>query len=175
MARDEMIEELWQASQSGATLRKEWLDEFVRQPGAKKRMQDLMLEADEPTRSALASLLGEFADAPRQNASKKRRKTTEPNTNWQRELAAHLHREGPSIKRAKYLHIPQEHDAEPLSLCDGKFEVTRSGNINLKGDEGPRIRCTFDDGTAPSEITFSTFEKYLKQPKPAKKSGAVSG
>lgn len=168
-----MIDMLWRASKSGDTIREDWLDEFVRHPEGFGRIQTMMAEADEPTRLALAGLLHEFADAPRRNASKPRRKTTEPGASWQRELANYLHREGPGTRRAKYLHIPKEHE-EPLSLGEGKFEVSRrKGESRVRGKDENReaktvdlIRCEFDDGRVPEEISFSTFERYLKNPKP---------
>lgn len=169
MTEDERIEQLWRASKSGDTIREEWLDEFVRHPEGKERVRQLLTEADSPTLAAVADLLHEFADAPRCNASKKRRKTTEPGASWQRELAMHLRREGPKSRLAKYRHIPTEHQ-EPLSLCNGKFEITRRVGENRAGAEGPLIRCEFDDGREPAEISLATFERHLKE-----KCGAVSG
>jgi hypothetical protein len=102
------------------------------------------------------------ADAPRRNARKKRRKTQEPGTSWQRELARHLRAEGPETRRAKYWHIPDEHQ-EPLALCEGKFEITRRMGESRTGTRAKLIRCEFDDGRKPEEISFSTFERYLKE------------
>lgn len=169
MTEDEIIEALWRASQSGDTIREEWLDEFVRDPEGKERVRQLLTEADAPTLAALADLLHEFADAPRRNASKKRRKTTEPGASWQRELASYLRSEGPKTRLAKCRDIPTEHE-EPLSLCDGKFEITRRVGESRTGTKARLIRCEFDDGREPEEISLATFERYLKE-----KSGAVSG
>lgn len=171
MTDDELIEELYQASRAGHTIRKEWLEEFIWHPDGQERLRELGRGADEPLLLALMDLLHEYADASRRNASKKRRKTTEPGVSWQRELAGHLHAEVDGSKREKYLHIPLENDAEPLSLCDGKFEITRSGNVNRKGSEGPFLRCAFDDGRPPAEISLTTFESYLKKPSGKRKRG----
>lgn len=102
------------------------------------------------------------ADAPRRNARKPRRKTTEPGVSWQRELASYLHREGPRTRLAKYRHIPTDHQ-EPLSLTNGRFEISRRTGESKTGTVGPLIRCEFDDGREPEEISFSTFERYLKE------------
>jgi hypothetical protein len=164
MAQEEMIERLWAASKAGDTIRKEWLEELVWHPDGKERLRELGRTADGPTLDALMDLLHDYADASRRNASKKRRKTTEGGVSWQRELAEHLHSVGPSTKREKYLKIPKENVGDPLVLCDGKFEVTRSRMVDSDKKEVLLIQCTFDDGRAPAEITFSTFERYLKKP-----------
>jgi hypothetical protein len=104
------------------------------------------------------------ADAPRRNARKKRRKTQEPGVSWQRELANYLHRAGPRTRLAKYRDIPDEYQ-EPLSLCGGKFEISRRRGESRSGSIGPLVRCEFDDGREPDEISFSTFERYLKNPR----------
>jgi hypothetical protein len=164
MTDEEMMELLWEASKSGNPIRDAWLDEFIRHPEGKARIRELLADADNPTLSAVAELLHEFADAPRRNASKKRHKTQEAGVSWQRELASYLNREGPRTRLAKYRHIPDEHQ-EPLSLCGGKFEISRRRGESRSGSIGPLVRCEFDDGREPDEISFSTFERYLKTPR----------
>lgn len=99
------------------------------------------------------------ADAPRRNASKPRR-----GKEWWRALADHLHEDGPQTWDAKFAHIPDEYE-ETLKLCDGKFEFHRHIGESRAGVKGPLIRCEFDTSREPDEISFSTFEKYLKKPK----------
>lgn len=169
MTEDEMIERLWEASRSGATLRAEWLEEFVRSPDAKEALRALFAEADAPTQSALVDLLHEYADAPRRNASKSRQKKE----HW-RVLADHLNQHGSATRNEKFYDIPQDNHQDPLTLCGGQFEFSRRWSGTKPEDRRRLIRCSFDDGTAPEEISFETFVKYLKVSN-GKKSGAVSG
>lgn len=101
------------------------------------------------------------ADAPRRNASKPRRKTTEPGVSWQRELVAHLREHGPKTKLAKFRSLPRKrsHDEdgpceEALSLLNGKWQVYR--------DPDGRIVCVEDETGEISSISYATFEDYLK-------------
>lgn len=158
MTDDEIMEALWHASKSGDTIREEWLGEFVRHPEGEARIRALLEEADLPTRSALAELLHEFADAPRRNASKKRR-----GKEWWRVLAIYLHEQGPETWDAKFAHLPDEHE-ETLKL--GNFEFHRRIGESRSGVKGPLVCCSFDDGREPDEISFSTFERHLKNHKP---------
>lgn len=161
MTEDELIEELFQASRSGHTIRKEWLEEFIWHPDGQERLRELGREADEPLLMALMDLLHEYADASRRNASKKRRKTTEPGVNWQRELAAHLQEHGPKTKLAKFHSLPRKRSLDeeepceqPLSLLNGKWLLFR--------DPDDRIVCVEDATGIANSISYATFEDYLK-------------
>ena len=94
------------------------------------------------------------ADAPRRNASKPRR-----GKEWWRVLATYLHEEGPETWDAKFAHLPEEHE-ETLKL--GKFEFHRRIGESRVGAKGPLICCEFNSGREPDEISFSTFERHLK-------------
>ena len=160
MSDKELIDHLWEASKSGATLREEWLGEFVRHRDGIERLRALIVEADPPTQAALAELIHEFADAPRRNARKPRGGKV-----WWRVLATHLRGEGPATQSAMFALIPDEYD-EPLKLGDGKFEFHSRIGESRAGVKGPLVCCEFADGREPDEISFSTFERHLKKAKP---------
>lgn len=155
-----LIDLLWEASASGATLRDEWLEEFVRHPEGVEHLRELIAEANPPTQLALANLLHEFADAPRRNAKKPRSKKE----CW-RVLASYLHKEGPETWDAKFTHLPDA-DRHEDALELRPFAFSRRIGLNRKGAEVELVRCEFDSGKKPDEISWSTFEKYLKETKP---------
>lgn len=161
MAADDMIERLWEASKSGDTIRREWLEELVWHRDGKERLRELARAADEATLNALMDLLHDYADAARRNASKLRLKTTEPGVSWQRELAAHLREHGPKTKLAKFRSLPFKRSLdeegpceEPLTLQNGKWLVFR--------DPDGRIVCVEDATGIANSISYATFEDYLK-------------
>lgn len=160
MAGTELIDQLWEASKSGVTLREEWLSEFIRHRDGVERLRALIVEADPPTQAALAELLHEFADAPRRNARKPRR-----GKEWWPVLATYLRAEGPATQGAMLALIPNEHE-ESLKLSGGKFEFHQRIGESRAGVKGPLVCCEFADGREPDEISFSTFERHLKKAKP---------
>lgn len=158
---DDILGQLWLASQSGDGLRRDWLEELVWHPEGRERLRELGRDADQPTILALMDLLHDYADASRRNASKKRRKTTEEGVSWQRELVAHLREHGPKTKLAKFRSLPRKrsHDEDDplentLSLCGGKWQVYR--------DPDDRIVCVEEATGIASSISLATFEDYLK-------------
>lgn len=100
------------------------------------------------------------ADAPRRNASKSRR-----GKEWWRVLASYLHKEGPEKWDLKFFDIPDaDMHEDPLEL--GQFVFSRRIGLNRKKAKVELIRCEFDSGRKPDEISWATFEKYLKEMKP---------
>ena len=97
------------------------------------------------------------ADAPRRNASKPRR-----GKEWWRVLARYLHEADEETLDAKLKHLPDDQE-EPLRL-DAYWFHRRIGESRA-GVKGPLVCCTFDDGRKPDEISFSTFERHLKNHK----------
>lgn len=159
MAADDMIERLWEASQSGDTIRREWLEELVWHRDGKERLRELGRTADEPTLNALMDLLHDYADASRRNASKRRR-----GKEWWRVLAIYLREEGPETWKAMFSGLPDA-DMHEEGLELGTFTFNRRIGESKSGVKGPLVSCTFDDGRKPDEISWSTFETYLKEKK----------
>lgn len=98
------------------------------------------------------------ADAPRRNARKPRR----GKVHW-RALADYLVEEDTKLDA-----LPQEHE-ESLRLAP--FEFHQRKGESRAGVKGLLVCCTFDDGREPDEISFSTFERHLKNSKRRKSSG----
>lgn len=100
------------------------------------------------------------ADAPRRNARKPRQ-----GKEWWRVLADYLHKDGPETWDAKFAHLPDE-DEDGLKLGDGKYEFNRRIGENRDGKKVTLVSCSFGGGKKPDEISWATFEKYLKEMKP---------
>jgi hypothetical protein len=137
-------------------VREAWLAEIQKsgQAAEWKDVLDLLASQDEDLAQRMVGIGEWWSEAPRRNASKKR-----PRQSWQRELAAHFRREdtaGTMTRLAKFRSLPREHyDEDPLQLCDGKWEIQR--------DKDDRIVCTEHATGQHDDISFATFERYLKE------------
>jgi len=161
---DEIAEFFARSSQAGEVVRQAWLDEFIRHPDGKQYLRELIEDADGDLAAVLATLLHDFADAPRRGQARSVKAKKPREESWKQALADHLNRltrrdSGPLNREQRFERIPESNDqAWELPVGEHEFAIYRdekfayAKNLNIQGSR-------------EEKIAFSTLVDWMKRPR----------